>query len=124
MNRTIKFRGKSTIDGKWHHGNFSNINGVNTIDGHTVHPPTVGQYVGLMDLNDNHIYEGDIFISSNKYHTVMQGEIIFEEGAFKMTYGYQTPKGGDRDDYFLTSTIEGESIEVIGNLHDNPEMRK
>ena len=88
-----------------------------TIDGQAtpVIPETVGQFTGLIDKNGKRIFEDDI--------------IKTIEGAFKVVYEHgavwlydELLLSNDHLD-FLGSYIT-ESIEVIGNIHDNPELLK
>lgn len=84
------------------------------------------QFTGLTDKNGVEIYEGDLFGVVNK-GTEMLGEIYFEEGCFKMKYGYRNPKKDQRKDYFLSSVIENSGakiIEIIGNIYENKELLK
>jgi len=73
------------------------------------------QYTGLRDINGVKIFEGDIV----RDH-VGVGEVKYSEtrAAFKVSY---------RDGYakwFIDYTLKGEreSIEVIGNIHQHPEL--
>lgn len=83
------------------------------------------QYTGLKDRHGKEIYEGDIFITGRDGKRDMLGEIYFDEGCFKMKYGYKNPSEKERKDYFLSGNIENdgaEIIEVIGNIYENKEL--
>ena len=81
-----------------------------------VRPETVGQYTGLTDKNGKKIFEGDIVKAKDGL-----SNDLFE------IYGYVDHKYG-------SFVIVGECIthfrwldydvEVIGNIHDNPELLK
>lgn len=129
--RTIKFRGKASHNGEWLYGDLINIHGKCHIlgeddmqeDGHHVtqdsdrptwvEPDTVGEFTGLLDKNGKEIYEGDI---------LQCGESIFKVsyegshlGAFSLVReGYFAGCFGDLTEPFY--------CEVIGNIHDNPEL--
>lgn len=85
------------------------------------------QYTGLKDKNGKEIYEGDMFqCISGTGATMMQGKIYFDDGCFRMKYGYQKPKKNDRKDYFLSCSIDygvTKTLEVVGNIYENPELR-
>lgn len=115
--RDIKFR--QWIDGKsylWGVGvddcNFigAHSNGSNNA-GNTVHE----QFTGLKDVNGVEIYEGDIV----RDH-VGVGEVQYSDkkAAFKVNYHDGFAK------WFIDYNLKGEreSIEVIGNIHQNPEL--
>lgn len=110
-----------------------------------IYPETVGQYTGLTDKNGTKIFEGDIVEYSNKddcYYDeeviIFVGKIKYEAGAFGIVtqdilpdLGYSSYCANDK---FISlweiSWNENEtedcinSIEVIGNIHDNPELIK
>lgn len=128
MNREIKFRGKCTDNGEWVAGSllqddYGNCMIVGFIDHHeqwySVSPETVGQFTGLRDRNGEDIYEGDILHigRSKKSKPVAYSN---EYAAF----GIQYP---DRDFFLFAHDLQDISetcYEVIGNIHDNPELMK
>ena len=139
--REILFRGK-TEKGKWIEGDLykSRLKSIFMISYYTEHgnrmtevvnPETVGQYTGLTDKNGKKIFEGDIVkFGKNIY------QIIFEVGSFALydEQGDMISKIGGHNDHcysFMDLYIEccweernAYDIEVIGNIHDNPELLK
>ena len=129
--RTIKFRGKKLTNGVWAYGSlvYLDKNGaaiyVQTDNGSEkvmdlvyVDPDTVCQFTGFLDKNGKEIYEGDIVESiSGKV-----GYVIF----LQQEMGYVVV--WDNCDTRLGHRNRGEgyeydgSIEVIGNIYDNPEL--
>ena len=76
-------------------------------------------FTGLYDKNGKEIYEGDIISVvhpfKNRKHI---GEVIFEEYEFNIK-GF----GFSHYDYPGEAFSEGtQYMEVIGNIHDNPEL--
>lgn len=129
--RTIKFRGKSKLDGRWIFGDLfrTDLDGDMAIqyydeeDGwmnEDVYENTIGQFTGLFDCNGQEIYEGDIV------RIICDGKDI--GGIYKMmsyTKGHVSsilPMDNDED---LSIIIPGfEDYLVIGNIHNNPELLK
>jgi hypothetical protein len=117
--REIKFRGKRKDTGEWVYGYFTRNDESGrcyiTTQSKTggaypweVDPATVGQYTGLKDKNGREIYEGDIIFRPNEV-----GRIEFsEDGSFLIRFPHHLAR--------LNATWE--PIEVIGNIHDNPEL--
>lgn len=138
--RTIKFRGKRLDNGKWLYGNLVELrNPFNPNDApacfimpkevniaapdsiaeqEVVIPDTVGQFTGLLDKNGQEIYEGDIVANDfgNAYIVNMAVEWC--------TDGYWALHEIDGDDtmHFVADYLK--EIELIGNIHDNPELLK
>jgi hypothetical protein len=72
---------------------------------------TIGQYTGLHDKNGKEIYFDDIV--RNKYGDI--GSVIwFSDWSMRVDWG-----GGDI--HFIDPEW---GLEVIGNIHDNPELLK
>lgn len=83
-----------------------------------VDPETVGQYTGLTDKNGKRIFEGDIVVTE-KFNTPNKHYVI--------TYDLLLAAFIGEDDgtmYFTTFDGDSEFFEVVGNIHDNPELLK
>ena len=126
--RTIKFRGKDRRTGKWYYGNLY----VKDTRGRThictpergcfdIDPETIGQFTGLYDAHGKEIYEGDIlkWKADNLLYAV-----IFNWGMFYASVEVcnQETYGG----FPLHALAEenGKDIEIVGNIYDNPELKK
>ena len=123
--REVIFRGKRTDNGKWvkgylyitHIGSHEigsydaeiNIERL-TFD---VLPETVGQYTGLTDKNGKRIFEGDIV------SLVKHDGLIYKVVYVPCRYELVNSKGVN---CFVLDIYKSENIEVIGNIHDNPEL--
>ena len=123
--REILFRGKQVDNGEWVQGDFvSSGCGIAYTDYLNEHgdigevfckviPETVGQYTGLTDKNGNKVFEGDIVYVC---YEGKNGAIVFKHGM------YLIDGNGFCIDFILTD--RGEELEIIGNIHDNPELLK
>ena len=82
-----------------------------------VKPETVGQFTGIPDKNGKLIYEGDI-VKSNDRCFVAVVRWRADRAAFDLEIYYK----GIPDDslLFIPSIVSG--LEVIGNIHDNPDL--
>ena len=117
--REILFRGKRCDNGEWFYGDvrhdydgtpkcISDYCGANPVD-----PATVGQYTGMKDKNDERIFEGDILrIVLTDGHE--DGPIVWSD--IDARYHFESPDGCSY------GICEWNDLEVIGNIHDNPEL--
>lgn len=136
--REILFRGK-TYDGKWVQGSLIKREiGCFIVDKNNqcalrkatenlfdfestlVIPKSVGQYTGLTDKNGTKIFEGDIveicFLGRTTRHLV-EFDDEYRCGWFPFACG-------DGCGCCETDTYSPSDGEVIGNIHDNPELLK
>lgn len=133
--RIIKFRGKSIDEGKWVYGDLLQfyLNGepvktnfsilpfeVEKIDKHTYENQpvsicydTIGQFTGMYDCNGKEIYEGDILRTSISKNGIGFVSWNIENASFVVQMKNSAQW------YNLWS-----GYEVIGNIHDNPELLK
>ena len=137
--REILFRGKQTDNGEWIEGAYSPFNlnffgereekphiiiisDDKNIDGLwcEVIPETVGQYTGLTDKNGVRIFEGDIVHCVSKLDSADM-VVIFECGQFRMVLAEKYHKYQTNVGYYDINCF---AKEVIGNIHDNPELLK
>ena len=75
------------------------------------------QYTGLKDKHGKEIYEGDILNGGSYQGSLALGIVVFENGAFICK-----PIGR-----FMESFEEGyrfNRLQIIGNIHENPELSK
>ena len=85
-------------------------------------------YTGIQDKNEVAIYKKDIvkiLINNVKGRSERIGEIIYEDGSFKILCPIKNVFQGITfySPYsFFISSNSIESIEVIGNVHENPEL--
>jgi len=70
------------------------------------------QYTGLKDKNGTEIYEGDI-VNHSKQSAIF-GEVKYFEGGFVV--------GVSACDFALMQFNCPKFVEVIGNIHENPEL--
>jgi len=70
------------------------------------------QYTGLKDKNGKEIYEGDIVMGMHG-DTAVIGQVRYTEESIYPTYGWD-----------IMIQYPQKSIEVIGNIYENPELLK
>ena len=121
--REILFRGKRPNNGEWAHGFFVKMFGTYHIidkdDENTAYeviPETVGQYTGLKDKNGKRIFDGDIV----RCGTGRICKVIFFISPGVSGFDLVPIGGFDAPPPHNWSLFA--DTEVIGNIHDNPEL--
>lgn len=130
--RTIKFRAKiksvpdkkilgPQAEGEWAYGEIHlcamtpHIHvGMEYI--YPIDTDTVGQFTGLLDKNGKLIYEGDILSVGYLGDSTEKIEVRFVRGVFAFLWN------GNLDNECPTGAPTHEWAEVIGNIHDNPDL--
>ena len=120
MMREILFRGKMKDGGQWLFGDLRQWSekriGIfdfqlkRTLE---VDPSTMGQFTGLTDKNGKRIFEGDII------ENIDGRAIVFFD---KTPCGFYMRFLDAYDDTPLDMGEMWDETEVIGNIHDNPEL--
>lgn len=117
--RKIIFRGKRKDNGEWVYGWYVNkaeakhqIVTKEDVMPISVHPETVGQFIGLTDKNGKEIYEGDALLNSIGRHYIVE----FYKGSFWIKCNETL--------YSCLLVAECSHLKIIGNIHDNPELLK
>ena len=149
--RDILFRGKTPRqdehfdDGEWVEGFYTRFNekehriysgyaetdcGDYYPDWYNVRPETVGQYTGLTDKNGKKVFEGDIVkCTDTTYYYSLTTVVIFGNPNGEYNWGFQLKRisgASANTDILLWFDMEdvGACAEVVGNIHDNPELLK
>ena len=140
--REILFRGIDKGTNEWvygyycespspfHKGKEYSIFDDKTILKYSVIPETVGQYTGLTDKHGTKIFEGDIIKEEYSLNGKERGVISVIE--YGIVYAYFNGIGvcqrfGDGSGTSMLSVGYDSGVvycEVIGNIHDNPELLK
>lgn len=136
--REILFRGKRKDNGEWVYGyicyyGFTGEENTYIVPNYAsalysieVDPETVGQYTGITDDNGKKIFEGDILNVINPddddYDYITK--VYFECNTLCVDV-----EGQDYDYTSIGFAVEiwdneCDRVEVIGNIHDNPELLK
>lgn len=142
--RNILFRGKRSDNGEWIEGYYAkvadcltekpidlifNLDGLlfphNEIGGcNEIESETIGRYTGLVDKNGVKIFEGDVVKTKfGRLCVVLQ----FSSRAY---CGWDLRPVDTVDNILHTKAPttydlwEDKNLEVVGNIHDNPEFRK
>lgn len=131
MKREIKFRGKHLHRHEWIYGGIGKdwnnnvfiLPNENWSKGGIVEKDTIGQFSGIPDKNGKDIYEDDIvrWDYDNKLYVIR-----FQSGMFYASVEECNERiyGGFPLHAFTGTAEEGSQCEIVGNIHDNPELLK
>lgn len=133
--REILFRGKKN-NNKWVKGRLitddviapegqrfvRDTDGSFNIKCQTIDPKTVGEFTGLTDKNGVKIFEGDIIIYDDGEDADREGEfsiVVWENAEFCLKHFT-----ANCEPYYDDCNLTHSSCyyEIIGNIHDNPEL--
>ncbi|MDY6287971.1 MAG: YopX family protein [Bacteroidales bacterium] len=132
--KEILFRAKRLDNGEWVYGYIRHYqNNQHTTEKWTIYEPalsleyevdpaTIGQYTGLTDKNGTKIFEGDILKVFYYGKSKIFGVVKFGKTRFFIDDNFM-----GMGDYMKTPMNEMFSryeFEVVGNVHDNPELWK
>ena len=123
--RTIKFRAKTLGDNNvWVFGDLhirSAFAHIHTDLGtkSNIDTDTIGQFTGLYDKDGKEIYEGDILL----FHGEVKRVVGYED-SHMASFSLLSPYDLGFISTFGTGSFEPFYCEVIGNIHDNPEILK
>lgn len=133
MERKIEFRGKhvhvlpenSHLDETWVYGFLTSEDYISveyedgTYAEKLVDKNTTGQFIGKNDKDGSPIYELDIVEIERPCKGQKNWLVVYEDGEFHLTSKF--PNTNDRFD-IVNYNLVWESVKVIGNYIDNPEL--
>ena len=125
--REILFRGKRIDSGEWVYGTMYKIatdlnpfilTGGKRGCSYQVDEETVGQYTGLKDKNGKMIWEGDVIKWDYTCNEGKSHQVRYDVGSACFVASREH-NGNIIDTVFYN---DGQHAEVIGNIHDNPDL--
>lgn len=131
----ILFKGKRVDNGEWVEGLLFTYNGKHCIqlegiecDDYGLYPrcyaevipESISEFTSLTDKNGNKIFEGDIIAGAVHWLERMKnGVVAFRDGSYGLIW-YR----GDVEQFNPFTSMCNIEYEIIGNIHDNPELLK
>lgn len=136
--RVILFRGISKKTGEFIYGmpthdltHIFNSEQMDSPDNYEIISETVGQFTGLKDKNRVKICDGDVIDYENLLGDMQRGFISFRDGSFRVLSklnivnlweGEIRMWNDGNNEWYSIENLESFNIEVIGNLHQAPEL--
>ena len=138
--REILFRGKSKDGLRWVYGSlykegsqvFILVGGrfypepsngqsaLGIVDWYEVFPDSIGQFTGLVDRDGERIFEGDILGFAIRHSS--KGTVVYDYSGFSFVWDEDTARVKKEIKMEWIPTNVSTMWEVIGNIHDNPEL--
>ena len=125
------------LGGKYHYiltGKLNIICGYPDLVKYQVDPATVGQYTGMKDKHGKRIFEGDLldgfqypfFREENNAHNYFAEVVWFDDspafGLVTHRHPLSAVRGISAGNAEYMEEFAPNNWEVIGNIHDNPEL--
>lgn len=132
--REVIFRGKRADNGEWIEGSLLQVDWCDKPSTYSIAPntpvsvfysvipETIGQFTGLTDKNGTKIFEGDIVLygtNTNRAKNKETHEVVFET---RGENGYFGIRISEIETWQFCFEVPAKLMEVIGNIHDNPEL--
>ncbi len=117
--KEIKFRGWDKNEGKWHYFNLFNVKMyIEIFQKHLNNGDEFYLFTGLLDKNGKEIWEGDIV----KYYRFPIYRDEISDVKYLNPQHLETESGFWPFINFNGGLVNTSSIEVIGNIYENPEL--
>jgi len=113
------WRGKRTDTLEWAELNIAEIAAKNGEVGFKVNFDTLGQCVGFLDKNRKPIFENDLVTYKSTSGRTWTGKVVYSVNKSRFTLEIS-----DSGQMFEIARKYANCYEVIGNIHDNPELLK
>ncbi len=120
-----KFLGSTPLDSIWvsgpgacfGEGVYSVVYTCNPVEKHTVYTNTLNAWSGLYDKNGKQMFKDDIVTGLFLFSKPVHGVVDIHEGAFGLRWWR-----GDVEMFNAFACMCNVEYEVVGNIHDNPEL--
>lgn len=122
--REILFRAKRKDDGKWVYGDLTHVVRITSngdencirVGGYDIDESTIGQFTGMVDLNGQKIFEGDIFRYINlSYYMVVK----WDQSQLRFGCSWITKNNDHPNLMYSFHYNENPHLYVMGNIYDD-----
>lgn len=116
MKREIKFRAWDSKSQRMYYQGEPDLEDIQSFFHHYNDNDELMQFTGLRDKNGKEIYEGDI-LKHRGHHRMEASVVVFSDGCFNVGYHYGSSTK-------VKPMLINSKVEIIGNIHENPELLK